>query len=60
MKAFSYILVILLLTSCSVVKVSDSWVNKEYINYQPKKILIVGLTDNLTARKIFEERLNQS
>ncbi len=35
----------------------DSWVNKDYSGYIPKKVLVVGLTDNLTARKIFEEQL---
>ena len=57
MKAFNYIVAILLLTSCSTARMTDAWVNKEYTNYQPKKVLIVGLTDNLTARKMFEEQL---
>ncbi|OYX26091.1 MAG: hypothetical protein B7Z06_06215 [Flavobacteriales bacterium 32-35-8] len=35
----------------------DSWKSSEYNNYQPKKVLIVGITDNLTARKIFEQNL---
>jgi hypothetical protein len=35
----------------------DSWKNNEYVNYHPKKVLIVGITDNLTARKIFEQEL---
>ncbi|MCK0109460.1 hypothetical protein MWU58_09155 [Flavobacteriaceae bacterium S0825] len=57
MKSFYYIVVVLLLTSCSAAKMTDTWVNKEYTNYQPKKVLIVGLTDNLIARKMFEEQL---
>ena len=57
MKALIYISVLLLLTSCSATRMTDTWVNKEYTNYQPKKVLIVGLTDNLTARKLFEEQL---
>ncbi|MCK0178394.1 hypothetical protein MWU50_03735 [Flavobacteriaceae bacterium S0862] len=57
MKSFYYIVVVLLLTSCTAVKMTDTWVNKEYTNYQPKKVLIVGLTDNLIARKMFEEQL---
>lgn len=48
---------LLLLTSCSTAKMTDTWVNQEYTNYQPKKVLIVGLTDNLTARRMFEEQL---
>lgn len=43
--------------NCSSTRMVDSWVNKEYEHYKPKKILVVGLTDNLTARKLFEEKL---
>jgi len=57
MKSFYYIVVLLLLTGCSTARMTDTWVNKEYANYQPKKVLIVGLTDNLIARKMFEEQL---
>ena len=57
MKSFYYIVALLLLTSCSTARMTDTWVNKEYTNYQPKKVLIVGLTDNLVARKMFEEQL---
>jgi hypothetical protein len=35
----------------------DSWKSEEYTNYQPKKVLIVGITQNLTARKLFEDQL---
>ncbi|WP_347925582.1 hypothetical protein [Pontimicrobium sp. SW4] len=57
MKSFYYIVIVLLLTSCTTIKMTDTWVNKEYTNYQPKKVLIVGLTGNLIARKMFEEQL---
>jgi hypothetical protein len=57
MKAFYYLLATLFLVSCSSTRVVDSWTNKEYSNYKPKKVLIVGITDNLTARTIFEEQL---
>ena len=57
MKSFYYIVALLLLTGCSTARMTDTWVNKEYTNYQPKKVLIVGLTDNLIARKMFEEQL---
>lgn len=59
MKALYYLLATLFLVNCSSTKVVDSWTNKEYSKYQPKKILIVGLTDNLTARTIFEEQLKE-
>lgn len=46
-----------LFISCSSAKVTDSWLNDDYKDYQPKKILIVGLTDNLSGRTLFEEQL---
>lgn len=48
---------IALLTSCATPRVTDSWVSKDYTNYQPKKVLIVGLTDNLNGRTLFEDQL---
>lgn len=57
MKTLYYLAMLLIVTNCSSTKMVDTWVNKAYINYQPKKVLVVGLTDNLTARKIFEEQL---
>ena len=57
MKASIYILALILLLGCSVARVSDSWINKEHTNYQPKKVLIIGLTDNITGRRLFEEQL---
>ena len=57
MKAFFSILAVLIFTSCSTTRVTDSWLSKDYTNYQPKKVLIVGLTDNLSGRTLFEEQL---
>lgn len=57
MKLLYYIMVMGLLMNCSSTRMIDSWKSSEYINYQPKKVLIVGMTDNLTARKIFEQNL---
>jgi hypothetical protein len=57
MKVSIYILTLVLLSSCSASRVSDSWLNKEYTNYQPKKVLIIGLTENLSGRTLFEEQL---
>ncbi|WP_299111204.1 hypothetical protein [uncultured Winogradskyella sp.] len=57
MKAIIYVIITLILVSCSSVKMTDTWVDKELIISHPKKVLVVGLTDNLTARKIFEEQL---
>lgn len=57
MRVLYYMFALLFMTSCSSTKMIDTWVSKEYADYQPKKVLVVGLTDNLTARKIFEEQL---
>lgn len=59
MKWFYFIGIIVLITSCSSTRMTDSWKSSEYPTYQPKKTLIVGVTDNLTARKIFEQNLKK-
>lgn len=59
MKSLMYIFVLALLVSCSTARVTDSWINNDYTNYQPNKILIIGLTDNLSGRTLFEEQLKK-
>ena len=39
------------------IRVVDSWKNDEVLSFKPQKILVLGVTDNLTARKIFESKL---
>lgn len=50
----------LLLSACSSTRIVDSWKNKEIASFNPKKVLVVGITDNLTARKLFEEKLKNA
>ena len=57
MKRITFIIGLLILTSCSSTKFVDSWKSNEINNFEPEKLLVVGMTDNLTARKIFEEEL---
>lgn len=59
MKIYSYIFFVLILFSCSSTRITESWRNPEYINYQPEKVLLLGVTSNLTARKIYEEKLKE-
>jgi len=59
MKNLIFILAIIIFTGCSSIKIVDSWRSKEYTDFKPKKVLIVGITENLTARKIFEEQLKE-
>ena len=51
---------VLFFASCSSIKFIDSWKNQEINTFKPQKLLVVGMTDNLTARKIFEEKLKEA
>jgi len=57
MKIILSVLTVLFLVSCSSTKIVDTWTNQEHLNYKSKKVLIVGVTENLTARKLFESKL---
>lgn len=59
MKKIVFILGILVLTACSSTRLVDSWKNKEIAVFRPQKLLVIGMTENLTARKIFEEKLKE-
>ncbi|WP_289644298.1 hypothetical protein [Maribacter aestuarii] len=59
MKKIACILTILMTTACSSTRFVDSWRNEEVEIFSPQKLLIIGMTDNLTARKIFEEKLKE-
>ena len=59
MKKIVFILGILALTACSSTRLVDSWKNKEIAVFRPQKLLVIGMTENLTARKIFEEKLKE-
>lgn len=60
MKNISLILGLFLMVSCSSTKFVDTWRNEEIKTFTPKKLLVIGMTDNLTARKIFEEDLKNA
>jgi len=59
MKTLAIIIGLILITSCSSTRFVDSWKNNEVDSFQPEKMLVVGMTDNLTARKIFEQELKK-
>lgn len=50
----------LLILSCSSNRFVDSWRNKEVLTFRPNKLLVIGMTDNQTARRIFEEELRRA
>jgi hypothetical protein len=60
MKRIALFVGILLLSACSSTRFVDSWKNPGITSFEPKKMLVVGITDNLTARKIFEEKLKNA
>jgi hypothetical protein len=60
MKKIILILGLLFLIGCTSTKFVDTWRNKEVTTFKPTKLLVVGITDQLTARKIFEEELTKA
>ncbi|WP_372767677.1 hypothetical protein [Lutibacter sp.] len=60
MKRIALFIGILLFSACSSTRFVDSWKNQEITSFEPKKMLVIGMTDNLTARKIFEEKLKNA
>ena len=60
MKKSILIISLLVLTACSSIKFIDSWRNLDITFFKPQKLLVVGMTDNLTARKVFEEELKNA
>ena len=60
MKSLWCLLTMILLLNCSSTKLVDSWVDEESVHFTPKKVLVVGITDDLTARKIFEGQLTSA
>ncbi|RKN80205.1 hypothetical protein [Ulvibacterium marinum] len=59
MKKWVFLLGFFVVVACSTTRFVDSWKNKEVSAFQPEKLLIIGMTENLTARKIFEEELKK-
>lgn len=60
MKNFISIISLFIICSCSSTRFVDSWKNPEIITFNPEKVMVVGITNNLTARKIFEEELSHA
>ncbi len=58
LRKISRVLVVLIfLSSCSAVKVTDSWKNLQVPEIKDKKVMVVSKTDDHTARIRFEREL---
>ena len=57
MKNLFYLLIFTLLIGCSSTKLVNSWKNPEIQRFEPQKLLVVGMTQNLSARDQFEQNL---
>lgn len=47
----------LLVSGCASTHLADQWKNPNYKTFKPTKVMVVGASQNLTARKLFEEKL---
>ena len=59
MKKLLSIAILLLLTNCNSVEIIDSWKNPDIATFESTKILIVGMTSNVEARRKFESKLKE-
>ncbi|MCB0474685.1 MAG: hypothetical protein KDC69_03365 [Flavobacteriaceae bacterium] len=57
MKKVCCFLIIGLLAGCSSTRLVDSWKNPQTINFNPEKLLVVGMTKYTGARSVFEQDL---
>lgn len=54
MKIFRITLVLLLMVSCTAIKRNKTWKNPSFTEFNPKNVLVVGVTPDLEARSNFE------
>ena len=57
MKKLCYFFLFSILIGCSSTQLVSSWKNPDTPNFKTDKILVVGMTQNLSARSLFEEKL---
>ena len=54
MKPYSILCILFVITSCSSIKKSESWRNPAFTDFNPKNVLVVGVTPDFEARSNFE------
>ncbi|MDG1730393.1 MAG: hypothetical protein P8K68_08805 [Algibacter sp.] len=59
MKPFKILAICFLIFSCSSTELVKNWKNPDIIEYNPNKVLVVGMTSNLKARQKFEKQLQE-
>lgn len=59
MNSIKIIALSLLLFNCSTTELVENWKNPDIDTYSPNKVLLVGMTSNLEARKQFETQLKE-
>ncbi len=58
MKKIAFIVSIIMLTSCSSTKLVSTWRSPETPVFEANKVLVIGLTNDIDNRRIFESRLS--
>ncbi len=56
-KTISILIVSLLFISCSSTRLLDQWKDPNTIDYKTNKVLVIGITKNEDARRLFENDL---
>lgn len=51
--------VLIIISSCSSIKLVESWKNPEIQTFKPKNILVIGVTPDKLSRKTYEAKLTQ-
>ena len=59
MKTIILSFLVFLCASCSTTQLVDTWKNPDIDTYTPTKVLVVGLTANISARQKFESILKE-
>ncbi|WP_298516789.1 hypothetical protein [uncultured Kordia sp.] len=54
MRILYLVSIVFFMVSCSAIKRSDRWKNPEFTEFNPKNILVVGVTPDFEARSNFE------
>ncbi len=55
MKQLTLIFIVLIIFSCeNTTQLKDYWKNPDFETYNPKKILVIGMTTDNEARHLFE------